>query len=348
MRGVAGPLIKFLIFAVVTIFCTVVLASTIANTTGGALTSYRARFSDATGLLAGDEVRIAGVRVGQIDDVRLVDRKVALVVFSVRRDLELPRSTIATIKLRNLIGQRYLSLAQGAGAPGGVLAEGDTLPIEQTHPALNLTQLFAGFRPLLRALSPRDVNQLSFELVTVLQGEGGTISSLLAHTASLASTLADKDKVIGEVIDNLNQVLDTVNARDAELTRLIITARQLVSGLSQDRHTIGQAVQSIGELTEVTADLLRDARPPLKDDIRYLGELASHLNDNQQLVERFLTTLPGKLDKLVPASTYAGWFNLYLCDFSGTLRSPASLGGAQVPLPNVPGMGTAPRCGEHR
>lgn len=352
LRGMGGPLVKFLIFAVVTLLCTALLAGTIANRVGGDTTSYSAKFTDATGLVNGDEIRIAGVRVGQVDDIRLVDRKVAMVDFSVQRSLRLPRSTEATIKFRNLIGQRFVSLDHGASAPGtnpsDMLQPGAVLPLTQTHPAVNLTQLFNGFRPLFQALSPEDVNQLSFELVKVLQGEGGTISSLLSHTASLTSTIADKDQVIGAVIDNLNLVLDTVNARDAEFTQLVVTVRELVSGLSRDRHTIGEAVSSLGELTDNTADLLHDARPPLEKDIEHLGDLAGNLNDNRDLVEHFIQFLPKKLDTLTPLGSYASWFNFYLCDLDGTLTLPPVLGGATVPLTIPPGViGANDRCTDH-
>jgi phospholipid/cholesterol/gamma-HCH transport system substrate-binding protein len=333
LRGLGGPMAKFLIFAVITVLCTLVLAGTIANQVGGATNEYSAKFTDATSVNKGDEIRIAGVRVGSVDEIQLVDRKVALIRFSVRRDIVLPQSTQATLKYRNLIGQRYIALEQGVGPPGQTLAPGATIPLSQTHPALNLTELFNGFRPLLAALSPDDVNQLSFELIKVLQGEGGTVTSLLAHTASLTSTIADKDRVIGEVIDNLNQVLDTVNGRDQELTQLIITVRQLVEGLSQDRRTIGEAVDSIGDLTQTTADLLEDVRPPLRADIRHLGDLAHNLNENQDLVERFLTTLPRKLDVLIPLGTYASWFNFYVCDLSGTITIPTNILGVPVPPP---------------
>jgi phospholipid/cholesterol/gamma-HCH transport system substrate-binding protein len=352
LRGVGGPLAKFLIFAVITLMCTGLLAGTIANRVGGSTSAYSARFTDATGVNKGDEIRIAGVRIGQVDDVKLVDRKVAQVDFSVSGDLVLPRSTQATIKFRNLVGQRFISLEQGVGVPER-LPEGATIPLEQTHPAVNLTQLFNGFRPLLQALTPQDVNQLSFELVRVLQGEGGTITDLLAHTATLTSTIADKDQVIGSVIDNLNQVLDTVNARDKEFTQLVQTVRQLVSGLSQDRNTIGKAVDSIGDLTDATADLLHDARPPLEKDIKHLGKLADNLNDNQDLVERFLVTLPKKLDVLTPLGTYGSQFNFFLCNLQGsvggTLPSPPFP--VPIPLPTTqlalpPGIvvGTAARC----
>ncbi|GAA5146703.1 MCE family protein [Pseudonocardia eucalypti] len=346
LRGLGGPLTKFLIFAVVTLMCTAVLAGTIANRVGGDQTTYYAKFTDATGVNKGDEVRVAGVRVGQVDEITVADNKLAQLEFSVRKDLVLPSTTRATIKFRNLVGQRYIALEQGPGKPGERLMAGATLPVEQTRPSVNLTQLFNGFRPLLQALSPQDVNQLSFELVRVLQGEGGTVQSLLSHTASLTSTIADKDRVIGEVINNLNLVLDTVNARDAEFTQLVITVRELVQGLSKDRNTIGEAVESLGDLTDATADLLHDARPPLKDDIKHLGELAENLNDNEKILSHFLATLPKKLDILIPLGTHGGWFNFYLCDLSGTLTLPDALppplGGLRVELPVI--KNPAERC----
>lgn len=351
LRGLGAPLAKFLIFAVITLLCSAALAGTIANQVGGSTTDYSARFTDATGVNNGDEIRISGVRVGQVNAVKLVDRKVAQVDFSVRDDVALPRSVQATIKFRNLIGQRYIALEQSTGSAER-LAPDAIIPLEQTRPAVNLTQLFNGFRPLLQALSPNDVNQLSMELVAVLQGEGPTVSSLLARTATLTSTIADKDAVIGSVIDNLNVTLDTINARDTEFTQLVQTVRQLVSGLSKDRNAIGEAVSSIDDLTDATADLLSDARPPLKEDVQQLGRLAENLNDNQKLVERFLVTLPKKLDVLIPLGTDTSRFNFFLCKASGRIGvgpplAPPNTPALELPLPpGIPVGQFAPRCAD--
>src|SRR2546430_1456039 len=92
-----------------------------------------------------------------------------------------------------MVGQRYLALDRGTGPATPALAEGAEIPLDRTTPALDLTDLFNGFKPLFQALSPNDVNQLSGEIVRVLQGEGGTVESLLAHTGSLTTTLAGRD-----------------------------------------------------------------------------------------------------------------------------------------------------------
>jgi phospholipid/cholesterol/gamma-HCH transport system substrate-binding protein len=314
-----APLIKFLTLAVVVALATTVLALTIANASGGARISYTARFTDASGLLPGDDVRIAGVVVGSVDDVRIVDRRFAEVEFSVAQDQPLPASVNAAILYRDLIGRRYLSLEQGAGPTGETLPAGGTIPVERTRPPLNLTVLFNGFKPLFIALDPEQVNQLSFEIIQVLQGQGGTVESLLAHTASLTNTLADRDEVIGQVIDNLNAVLETVNAHDEGLSELISSLQAIVSGLAEDREPIGEAIVSIGELTEVTAGFLEDARPPLRHDVVRLGDLAENLNAQDEKLEQTIHNLPGKLEKLSRAGSYGSWFNFYLCEFSGSI-----------------------------
>src|SRR5262249_8265489 len=160
-----------------------------------------------------------------------------------------------------------------------------TIPLSHTQPALDLTELFNGFKPLFQALSPDDVNQLSYGIIQVFQGEGGTIDSLLANTAQLTSTIADKDKVIGQVIDNLNTVLTTVNQHSAQLSSLIATTQQLVSGLAADRQPISDAIGSLGDLADTTAGLLDQGRAPLKDDIAGLGQLSHNLDANQQTVQ---------------------------------------------------------------
>ncbi|MGH3885566.1 MAG: MCE family protein, partial [Pseudonocardiaceae bacterium] len=288
MRGALAPLTKLIVFTVVTALATGLLALTIANTTLTSRSGYLARFTDVSGLLVGDDVRIAGVRVGSVDSIDLVDRRVAQVGFSVDSGQRLPSSVTASVLYRNLIGQRYLALERGAGPVGATLQPGGLIPIERTTPPLNLTVLFNGFKPLLAGLEPAQINRLSFEIVQVLQGQGGTVESLLASTSSLTRDLADRDRVIGELIANLNAVLDTVNARDQQLSSLIRQLQRLVSGLAADRAPIGEAIVSIEALADATAGLLGDARPALRDDIAALGALSTNLADSEQIVDGVL------------------------------------------------------------
>src|SRR5690606_20405693 len=136
---------------------------------------------------------------------------------------------------------------------------------------------------------------------------------LISHTASLTATLASRDEVIGQLIDNLNQVLSTVNSRENALANLVTTLQELVSGLAADREPIGDAITAISELTGTTAGLLQQARGPLRDDIAALGALADNLNAAQPALEQFLQTLPTKLSTIGRLASYGSWLNFYLC-----------------------------------
>ncbi|GHF82040.1 phospholipid/cholesterol/gamma-HCH transport system substrate-binding protein [Amycolatopsis bartoniae] len=344
MRNIAAPLIKIVLFAVVTVLLTGILGATIANTNFGVTAGYTARFTDASGLHEGDDVRIVGVKVGQVDGISVAedgDRTLADVHFSISSAYHLPAAVTATVKYRNLVGQRYLAL--GTTVDGaGQLPEGGTIPPERTQPALNLTVLFNGFKPLFQALDPQQVNQLSYEIIQVFQGEGGTIDSLLTHTASITSAIADKDKVIGQVIDNLNTVLATVNQRGPQLGNLIDQTQQLVTGLAQQRQPIGDALSALGDLTNTTAGLVRDARPSVKEDIAQLGVLSGTLSDSGQLLDELLQKMPGNLEKFTRTLSYGSWYNYYLCDLSGTIGISAL--NITLPLLPIPGTEMPERC----
>ncbi|MBY8874889.1 MCE family protein [Micromonospora sp. PLK6-60] len=328
-----GPLVKLAFFAAVTLLLTALLAQTLGAFPAGGV-SYRARFTDVTGLLPGDDVRVAGVKVGRVSRISVVDDRVAEVAFTVTDDVPVATSVRAKIRYRNLVGQRYVALSEGPG-DGRPLRPGGLVPLAQTAPALDLTVLFNGFRPLFTALSPDDVNKLAYEIIQVLQGEGGTVAGLLRHTASLTNTLADRDAVIGRVITNLNHVLGTLAERDRNLDQSIAQLQQLVSGLAADRTAIGESLVSIGELTDATSSLLADVRPPLAADVRELGELAGTLNRNAAVIDGTLGRLPDRYQQLTRVASYGSWFNFYLCDFDGRVavagRAPLQPAGFSAP-----------------
>jgi phospholipid/cholesterol/gamma-HCH transport system substrate-binding protein len=343
VRGWVSPLIKISVFTVITVLLTGVLALTIANSQLGPTDTYAALFTDATGLNTGDDVRISGVKIGSVTSIQVVDHNTARVGFAVEANRRLPASVTATIKYRNLVGQRYVALGTDVGDPNATLAPGATIPLTRTAPALNLTVLFNGFKPLFQALNPDDVNKLAYEIIQVLQGEGGTVDDLLSHTASLTSTIASRDAVIGRTIDNLNTVLGTVNANAPQMSNLIVQLQELVSGLAAERQPIGNAISALDGLTNATAGLLTDARPPLKQDITSLGTLAKTLDDNASLIQHFVTFLPTKLELLTRTVGYGSWFNYFACSLSGKVGISAL--DITVPIVPLPATQRPARCG---
>ncbi|MCZ4500314.1 MAG: Phospholipid/cholesterol/gamma-HCH transport system substrate-binding protein [Marmoricola sp.] len=333
--GLLAPLIKLVAFLVVTSFATYVLAATIANTSFGATRTYHAYFTDASGLQVGDDVRVAGVRVGTVSSISVVrenidhSKFVAKVGFSVAKSRPLPTGVQINLRYRNLVGQRYLDVEQGAGNSTTLLSTKTIIPVSQTAPAVDLTQLFAGFQPLFEGLDAGQINDLSTEIIQTLQGEGGSIETLLSTLADLTNAVADKDHVIGEVIDNLTSVLTTIGNRDSELDSLIVQLQGFVSGLADDRTTIGNAISGINTLANSTAGLLTDIRGPLAKDVTDVTGLVGVLNKNQSSVKFFLDNLAPTVGALIRTASYGSWFNFYLCGLSGSLTLP---GGKVVDL----------------
>lgn len=340
MRGLLAPLIKLVIFLVVTSFATYVLAATIANTSFGSTRTYHADFTDASGLNLGDDVRVAGVRVGTVSDIKIVNHNTAEVTFSVAKARPLPDSVQINLRYRNLVGQRYLDIEQGAGDSTKMQDASKPIPTSRTNPAVDLTTLFAGFKPLFQGLDADQINKLSGEIITTLQGEGGSLELLFSTLGDLTNSLADKDQVIGDVIDNLTSVLNTIGQRDTELSNLIVQLQGFISGLADDRHTIGNAIDGINHLSTSTAGLLTQVRQPLAKDIKDITGLVGVLNANSGTIKFVVTQLPGTIGALIRTASYGSWFNFYLCDQSGTLKLP---GGKILDLPVKNSSKT--RCG---
>ena len=344
--------IKLAIFTVVSILVTGLLAVIMGNVGFGAATTYKAVFTTASMLQKGDDVRVAGVSVGEVEDVEHYERSQALVTFRVKSDLPLTTASRAEIRYLNLVGDRYLALEEGADADAEPLGSDDTIPVSHTQPALDLTTLFNGFQPLFQALNPQEVNDLSMNIVQVLQGEGGTVQGLLQKTASLTNTLADRDQLIGRVVDNLTQTLTTVDSRHRQLSDLVVQLKNWMGDLARDRGTIGSSLENISDLTVVVADLLRQGRPLLKSDVAKLRRLAGLLNEKEgraQIVD-LLDRLPESMTDQTRTGTYGSWYNYYICGVSARITLPAGLG--EIPgikqiidaISNIELHSSAPRC----
>jgi phospholipid/cholesterol/gamma-HCH transport system substrate-binding protein len=334
-----GAAIKLTAFAVVTILATFVLAVVISNRTFGATSTYTARFSDVTDLLTGNDVRLAGVRVGTVKSIKVVDGSDAEVSFTVDKSIPMTTSTDVDVRYLNLVGQRYLSLVERPDNNASPQPPKRVIPVSRTAPALDLTALFNGFRPLFQALTPRDVNAFALELIKTLQGEGGTIDTLLTQTASLTNTIADHDAVIGQVVNNLLSVLSTVQQHDAGLSDTVVQLQRLVGGLAHDRGTIAASLSNINNLTTSGTQLISQIRPFLPKDLFNLAHLTSNLNttkdrDGKNTLASYLNRAPAKINRITRTATYGGYFNFWLCQLQIT----------GLPIALTPSASASPSC----
>jgi phospholipid/cholesterol/gamma-HCH transport system substrate-binding protein len=317
---ITGTVVKLGAFSLVLLLFTAIIIVVFGQMRFDRTTGYSAIFSNVSGLRNGQFVRASGVEVGKVSNVQLIDNGQRVrVVFNVERSLPLYQGTTAAIRYLNLIGDRYLELKRGDDdrrlPPGGII------PIERTQPALDLDALIGGFRPLFRALDPAKVNNIAQGIITVFQGQGGTINDILDQTAQLTSTLADRDQAIGEVIKNLNIVLDTTVRHQKQFDDTINNFEVLITGLKNRADPIADSLANISNAAGTVGDLLADNRPLLQSTVRHLETIQQPLIDQGAQLDDYLTRLPTALRIIGRAGgVYGDFFNFYVCDLSVKLN----------------------------
>ncbi|BBY46148.1 Mce family protein Mce3B [Mycolicibacterium celeriflavum] len=305
---------------------------------GEATNSYVAEFTNVTGLENGDFVRIAGVEAGKVENVEIQPDTTARVEFTADQSVVLTEGSRAVIRYDDLIGGRYLALEEGAG---GIkkLEPGSTIPLARTSPALDLDALIGGFRPLFRALDPEQVNALSGQLISALQGQGATINSFLAQTATLTSTLADRDRLIGEVLVNLNVVLGSLGDQSDQFAKAVDSLTELVGTLQARKEDISSGVAYTNAAAASITDLLVQARPPFAKTIQETDRAAGIVVADHEYFDNLLNTLPDAYQALARQGIYGDFFTFYLCDIVLKLNGK----GGQPVYVKVAGQSTG-RC----
>ncbi|SFB28901.1 phospholipid/cholesterol/gamma-HCH transport system substrate-binding protein [Amycolatopsis marina] len=312
-RHVRATLVKLAAFVAVCVFSAVLVVNTLTDPLTGRSHTYHAVFTDAHGLNPGTDVTVAGVRVGTVTRLELVDGR-AHVTFDARADQQVPADVRAVVRYADLLGARHLALVPGESGPVGELEPGATIPLDRTRPALDLTALFNGFKPLFDSIDPAEVNQLAREIVAVFQGEAGSLDGLLSKVVSLTAVLGSRDDVLGEVLTNLNAVLDTMGEHRTDLAGLVDGLAELTSFAADSRERIAGALDGGAELAGSLTSLLADIGPDLSTDVRRLRSLTSTMVENEREFEAVVREAPEFASTLGRTLDYGSWVNVYVCN----------------------------------
>ncbi len=308
----------------------------------GSSDRYTALFSSASAMKPGSSVQIAGVDVGVVNRINLTRDNQAEVRFTVNSDYRLPKSVRALIRYQNLTGDRYLELQPGNGPVGEFLSAGSQIPLDQTEPALDLDNLLGGFKPLFRTMNGQEVNELSAALIAVFQGQGPAMEQLLSATDSFTNTLADRDKLIGSVIDNLNRTLGLLQADHQGLDQSVDRLQQLITGLSGDRSVIGEFISQAAGATTGMAGLLNVTRPDIKQTVTALGQTSEQALEAEPFIRDLLGKLPGDFKTLSNLGSYGAWLQIYFCRIRLLLPGP---GNSQYYFTAIDAMGDKTKAG---
>jgi phospholipid/cholesterol/gamma-HCH transport system substrate-binding protein len=341
--SVLRPGIKLAIFVIVSLLLTLIVWNTVSRPISGSTYTYHALFTDASGLRPGDDVDIAGVRVGKVTSEKLAGTHGvcgdghtypddAYVTFEVEQSQRFTTNATADIRYEDLLGARFLAIEQTSASPS-VMASNSTFCPSHTSPALSLTELFNGFKPLFNALTPSQANRLAADVIADFQGEGGGITALLGNVARLTQNLAGRDAVIGRVIDNFDTVLGGVAKHSGDLATLIDRLEGLTSGLAADRHQIAASLSGLDAVARSFNGLLRGSEPVLHHDIGDLYLVAGTLVNNQRILQEAVKALPTGAAAFTRGLGYGSWLNGYICSVavqSGKLLVPVTVGGTTL------------------
>jgi len=315
MSSARATAVKFTSFAAVMVLALVFLFLIFGQYRTGAAVDYSAEFADVSRLETGDSVRVAGIRVGTVDDVSLRADGNVVVRFDVDPDVSLTAGSRVAVRYLDLVGRRYLEILDGPGSTHP-LAPGSQIPLARTAPALDLDVLLNGLKPVVAALNPQDVNALSASLLQALQGQSGTLQSLLSKTSSFTASLADNHQAVESVIDHLNTVLKTLDDKSGQFSAAIDGLQRLAAGLAADRDPIGKAIDALDKGTASLADLLGKARAPLAGTMAQLNRLAPNLVDGKDRLGAALGRAPENFRKLDRLGAYGAFVNTYMCGLS--------------------------------
>jgi phospholipid/cholesterol/gamma-HCH transport system substrate-binding protein len=340
MTGFRSTMIKVLVFSLICVVAFVMLYNTMSNVVESDHRQWRAEFTSASGLRSGDDVRVAGVKVGRVQSVEVTPDNQAMVTFDLVSDQKIYASTRLALRYQNLLGQRYLSLTAGADR-GAELAPSKVIGAGMTDPGFDLTALLNGFKPLFDTLQPAEVNKFANNIVAVLQGQGPAVDSLLKSTASTAKFLSDRDQAFTEVLNNLTPVLKNLAAHSDDLDATVKQLTALMTGLANERQTFGTSIDTLGGLFGTTSQLVQQIRPSVRTDVQALKQTSGILVQNKDRVVAGVDALGSVTHSLAQISSYYSALNIYFCNFGLEAQGlpvntgPIWIGGSDGPYSEV-------------
>jgi phospholipid/cholesterol/gamma-HCH transport system substrate-binding protein len=308
-----APLIGLALFMVVASVLTWLVYGSLRRDVAGKTASYSAVFTDVYGLREGDDVRMAGVRVGRVEKID-IDGKLAKVSFIVQQEQRLFGNTVASVTYQNIVGQRYLGLSLGQEGTRNLLPPGSVIPPERTEPSFDVTALLNGYEPLFSLFNPHDADNLTKAVIQSLQGDTSSLATLVSQTSTLTDTFAGRDQALGDTITNLNKVVASLAAQNDNLDGVITQTGDMVSELDRRRPEL---VSSAGSLARVLGRLstsVVDVYPAAREFMDRQPGATRHLLSVEPQVAFFADNIPLMMKGIIRAGNQGAYGNGYVCD----------------------------------
>ncbi len=305
------------LFMAVAVTLTWMVYVTLRRDVAGETVPYVAMFTDVFGLREGDDVRMAGVRVGRVEGIEL-DGKHARVDFVVHSDQQVLGTTVASVTYQNIVGQRYLGLSLGSIGAQAPLPAGSVIPVERTEPSFDVGALLNGYEPLFSVLDPRQADNLTQGVIRSLQGDDASIATLVAQTSQLTDTFAGRDEELGEIITNLNAVVGNLARHNDDLDQVITTSRDVVSTFEARRPELVDSMGTINRVVRQLSQISAEVRPDVDEMITRKPGFAQHMVSIEPQIAFTGANLPLLLKGFARITNEGAYANAYACDLNAS------------------------------
>jgi phospholipid/cholesterol/gamma-HCH transport system substrate-binding protein len=312
MRVSKTMLLKVIVFTIICLAFTVALGVKLANSRLFADTyDMRAEFEDATGVMKGDAVKIAGVDVGRVTGTEIQDGK-AVLSFNVDKGIQLPTDSEVAIRWRNVLGQRFLYLYPGDDAE--VWDEGDTVPLSHTNNVADIGEFLNRVGPILKAIDPEQANAFLDAVNTALASNEDNVRTLLDAGASLASDLSERDGHIARTIGNADTIMEAFASQDDQIASIIDNLDDVSGVLARRTDDVNQLVTNFADVQDQLDELLATSSSNIDATIGSLDSVTSTLSSNQKNLARTLRSTPGGVSNYFQTTAWGEWFNVRIVE----------------------------------
>ncbi|GIH95044.1 MCE family protein [Planobispora siamensis] len=283
---------KFGLFLAVTVTLIVLIGAQIARVGVGDTYVLVGTFDDVSGLHTGDQVKIAGAPVGQVDEIVVVNGK-AEVTLSVQTSVKVPSDTTASVRWRNTIGQRVIYLEPGTATD--TLADGARL--KRTSSVVDIGELVSDLGPLTRSLDPEQINQLLTAAGEALDGNQENIPLLVDNLDRLTTTVAERKKIIKALLEDYATVSGVIARRDKQIARLVDNLVILTDAFARNRKLVDEALVELSTTAEVNNRVLGENAEEFGRVVDHMTRLTGGVRRNIGRVEKLLNTLTPPLSR---------------------------------------------------
>lgn len=290
----------------------------------GGGTTYTAYFSEAAGLQPGNEVRVAGVGVGQVSGVSLAGDKVA-VTFRVKGAWVGSTSTVA-IKLWSLLGGKYLAVDPSGPSPQ---RPGTPIPLARTTAPFDVTQALTSVGQRLSQINTAQLEKSLATLATAFKGTAPSVRQALTGLADLSESIGSKDAEVTSLLHSAAQVSKTLAVQSGTFQSLVNDGNLLLAELQQRETAIHGLLVGTQELSRQLSGLVADEQGTLGPTLTSLDKVTTLLERNQADLRQALT-LVGPYYRLLGNALGTGpWFDTYVCGLIPKSYLPPGAGPAR-------------------